>query len=106
MEAIDEGKISFDDKVVASEHAVSMGGTQIYLELGETMTVHELLKAVAVPSANDAAVALAEHIAGSETECKKQSRRQRQQNFHKISFHDVLHFEFVNFIRISPLFSW
>jgi len=68
MEAIDKGKISFDDKVVASEHAVSMGGTQIYLELGETMTVHELLKAVAVPSANDAAVALAEHIAGSETE--------------------------------------
>ena len=68
MEAIDEGKISFDDKVVASEHAVSMGGTQIYLELGETMTVHELLKAIAVPSANDAAVALAEHIAGSETE--------------------------------------
>ncbi len=68
MEAIDEGKISFDDKVVASEHAVSMGGTQIYLELGETMTVHELLKAIAVPSANDAAVALAEHIAGSESE--------------------------------------
>ncbi len=68
MEAADQGKISFDDKVTASEHAVSMGGTQIYLEVGETMTVHELLKAVAVPSANDAAVALAEHIAGSETE--------------------------------------
>lgn len=68
MEAVDQGRITFDDKVTASEHAVSMGGTQIYLELGETMTVHELLKAVAVPSANDAAVALAEYIAGSETE--------------------------------------
>ena len=68
MEAVDQGKITFDDKVSASEHAVSMGGTQIYLELGETMTVHELLKAVAVPSANDAAVALAEYVAGSESE--------------------------------------
>ncbi len=68
MESIDSGKIKLEDKVSASEHAVSMGGTQIYLELGEEMTVHELLKAVAVPSANDAAVALAEYIAGSETE--------------------------------------
>lgn len=68
MEAVDSEKISLEDKVSASAHAVSMGGTQIYLELGETMTVHELLKAVAVPSANDAAVALAEYIAGSESE--------------------------------------
>jgi len=68
MESIDSGKIKFEDKVSASEHAVSMGGTQIYLELGEEMTVDELLKAVAVPSANDAAVALAEYISGSEAE--------------------------------------
>lgn len=68
MEAIDSGKITFDDKVTTSEHAASMGGTQIYLEIGEQMTVHELLKAIAVPSANDAAVSLAEHIAGSESE--------------------------------------
>ncbi len=68
MEAVDNGSITFEDNVSASEHAVSMGGTQIYLELGETMTVHELLKAVAVPSANDAAVALAEYVAGSEDE--------------------------------------
>ena len=68
IEAIDSGRIKLEDVVSASEHAVSMGGTQIYLELGEEMTVHELLKAVAVPSANDAAVALAEYIAGSEAE--------------------------------------
>lgn len=66
VEAIESKKISFYDKVTASEHAASMGGSQIWLEVGETMTVHDLLKAVAVGSANDASVALAEHIAGSE----------------------------------------
>lgn len=72
MEAIDGGQISEDDSVTASEHAASMGGTQIYLEVGETMTVRELLKAVAVPSANDATVALAEYVAGSEEEFVRQ----------------------------------
>jgi len=72
MEAIDSGKITEEDTVTASEHAVSMGGTQIYLEVGETMTVRELLLAVAVPSANDAAVALAEYVAGSEEEFVRQ----------------------------------
>lgn len=66
IEAIENKKVSFYDKVTASEHAASMGGSQIWLEVGETMTVHDLLKAVAVGSANDASVALAEHIAGSE----------------------------------------
>lgn len=66
VEAIESKKVSFYDKVTASEHAASMGGSQIWLEVGETMTVHDLLKAVAVGSANDASVALAEHIAGSE----------------------------------------
>ncbi len=66
MEALDSGKITLDDTVSASEHAVSMGGSQIWLEVGETMTVNELLKAVAIGSANDATVALGEHIAGSE----------------------------------------
>lgn len=66
IEAIDSKKISFYDKVTTSEHAASMGGSQIWLEVGETMTVHDLLKAVAVGSANDASVALGEHIAGSE----------------------------------------
>ena len=68
MEAIDSGLITTEDTVTASEHACSMGGTQIYLEVGEQMTVNDLLKAIAVPSANDAAVAMAEYIAGSEEE--------------------------------------
>lgn len=66
VEAIESKKLSFYDKVTCSEHASSMGGSQIWLEVGETMTVHDLLKSVAVGSANDASVALAEHIAGSE----------------------------------------
>lgn len=66
MEALDQGKISLDDSVRISEHAASMGGSQIYLEPGETMVLRDLLKAVAVGSANDASVALAEHISGTE----------------------------------------
>lgn len=67
MEAIQSGKISMNDSVVASEYACSMGGSQIYLEPGEQMTVEELLKSVAVGSANDASVVLAEHVMGSES---------------------------------------
>lgn len=66
MEAIDSGKITFDDKVHVSEHAFSMGGSQVWLEPGEVFTVDEMLKAVAIHSANDATVALAETVAGSE----------------------------------------
>ena len=66
MEALRDGKIQLNEKVRASEHAASMGGTQIFLEEGEEMTVEELLRGVAIGSANDATVALAEHIAGSE----------------------------------------
>ncbi|MCC8123205.1 MAG: D-alanyl-D-alanine carboxypeptidase [Oscillospiraceae bacterium] len=66
MEAIDNGTLSLDDVVTASAHAVSMGGSQVYLKENEQMTVHDMLKAVVVVSGNDAAVALAEHIAGSE----------------------------------------
>ncbi|AMX83007.1 D-alanyl-D-alanine carboxypeptidase [Geobacillus subterraneus] len=66
MEAIDEGKLSYDEKVRASEYAASMGGSQIFLEPGEEMTVDELLRAIAIGSANDASVAMAERIAGSE----------------------------------------
>lgn len=65
MEAIDEGKIRLDDKVVASKDAVAMGGSQIWLELGEEMTVDELLKAVVIASANDACTALGEVVGGS-----------------------------------------
>lgn len=67
MEAIDSGKIKLSDIVTASEYASSMGGSQIFLEPGEQMTVDEMLKAIAVASGNDAAVAMAEHIAGTES---------------------------------------
>lgn len=66
MEAIDAGVVSYDTKVKVSEHSWSMGGSQVWLEPGEVFTVDELLKAVAIHSANDATVALAEAIAGSE----------------------------------------
>ena len=66
MEALDEGRIAPTDQVTISAHAASMGGSQVYLKEGEQMSVEELVKAVAVVSGNDAAVALAEHIAGSE----------------------------------------
>ena len=66
MEAIADNKLSLSDPVQVSEHAASMGGSQIYLEPGETMTAEDLIKAVVISSANDAAVALAEHLAGSE----------------------------------------
>ena len=66
MEAIDTGKIGWNDTVIASEAAASKGGSQIYLKVGETMTVTDMLKSIAVSSANDCACAMAEHIAGSE----------------------------------------
>ena len=66
MEAIDEGRLKLSDKVTASEHAASMGGSQIFLEPGEEMTVEDLLKGVALASGNDASVALAEKLGGSE----------------------------------------
>lgn len=66
MEAIDRKELSVEDVVTASEHACSMGGSQIWLEPGETMTVDDLLKAAVIASANDATVALGEQIAGSE----------------------------------------
>ncbi len=65
MEALDEGKIKINDKVRTSEFAASMGGSQIFLEAGEEMTVDEMLRGIAIASGNDASVAMAEHIAGS-----------------------------------------
>ncbi|MBQ9974789.1 MAG: D-alanyl-D-alanine carboxypeptidase [Oscillospiraceae bacterium] len=67
MEALDSGRMSKTDMVSVSAHAASMGGSQVFLEEGEQMSVHELLKCIAVASANDAAVAMAEHLAGSES---------------------------------------
>ena len=66
MEAIDAGQLSYDTVITASAHACSMGGSQIWLEENEQMTVDDMLKAVCVVSANDCAVALAEAVAGSE----------------------------------------
>lgn len=65
-EAIDSGKLSLDDTITASAHAASMGGSDIWLEEGETMNANDMIKATVVASANDAAVALAEHLCGSE----------------------------------------
>ncbi len=67
MEAIDAGQLSWDDIITASPYACSMGGSQIWLKEGEQLTVREMVKAVAVASANDCAVALAEAVAGSES---------------------------------------
>ncbi len=67
MEAIDSGKIGWNDTVTASEAAAAKGGSQVYLKAGETMTVTDMLKSIAVSSANDCACAMAEHIAGSES---------------------------------------
>jgi len=68
MEALDTGKIKLTDVVRTSEYAASMGGSQIFLEEGEEMTVDEMLRGIAIGSANDASVAMAEHLAGSEEE--------------------------------------
>ncbi len=67
MEAVDSGKVKLTDTVTASAYAASMGGSQIYLKEGEQMTLEDMLKSVIIASANDCAVALAEHIAGSES---------------------------------------
>jgi D-alanyl-D-alanine carboxypeptidase (penicillin-binding protein 5/6) len=67
MEAIDSGKIQWQDPVTASEAAAAKGGSQVYLKVGETMSVADMVKSIAVSSANDCACAMAEHLAGSES---------------------------------------
>ena len=67
MEAIDSGKIRWEDTVTTSESAAAKGGSQIYLKVGETMSVSDMVKSIAVSSANDCACAMAEHISGSES---------------------------------------
>ncbi|WP_100331471.1 D-alanyl-D-alanine carboxypeptidase family protein [Bacillus xiapuensis] len=66
MEAIEQKKLTWDEKVRTSDHAASMGGSQIFLEPGEEMTVTEMMQGIAIGSANDASVAMAERVAGSE----------------------------------------
>lgn len=90
MEAIDEGRLSYTDTVTASAHACSMGGSQIYLKEGEQMTVNDLIKSVVIASANDAAVALAEHLAGSEAAFVKQmNQRARELGMAQTSFENT-----------------
>lgn len=79
MEAVDNGQISLDDTVTASERAKSMGGSTMFLETGEQLSVHDMLKGIAVASANDGAVAMAEHIAGSEKEFVRMMNEKAQQ---------------------------
>lgn len=71
FKALDDKQITLNDKVTTSEHAASMGGSQVFLEPGEEMTVNDMLKAITIGSANDASVAMAEYIAGSEDEFVK-----------------------------------
>ena len=66
MEAIDSGKLNYTDQIPCSENASSMGGSQIWLDTKETLSVDEMLKAICVVSANDCTVAMAEYLAGSE----------------------------------------
>lgn len=79
MEALDSGKIALTDTVTASAHAASMGGSDIWLKEGETMTVDDMLKATVVMSANDAAVALAEYVAGTEDDFVQQMNARAQE---------------------------
>ena len=79
MEAIDSGKLRWEDTVTASEAAAAKGGSQIYLKVGETMTVTDMVKSIAVSSANDAASAMAEHIAGSEGAFVEQMNRRAKE---------------------------
>ena len=78
MEAMDQGKLKMTDKVRTSDHAASMGGSQIFLEPGEEMTVKDMLKGIAIASGNDASVAMAEHIAGSEEQFVEQMNKRQK----------------------------
>ena len=79
VEAIEQGQLHLEDMVTCSAYAASMGGSQVFLAEGEQMSVHDLLKSVAVASGNDAAVALAEQIAGSESAFVEKMNRRAQE---------------------------
>lgn len=79
MEAIDAGKLHWDDMITAGAHACSMGGSQIYLKENEQMTAEDMIKSVVIASANDAAVALAEHVMGSEEAFVKAMNRRAEE---------------------------
>lgn len=87
MEAIDGGQIGWQDQVTTSEAAAAKGGSQVYLKVGEQMTVADMVKAIAVSSANDCACAMAEHIAGSETAfVEKMNQRAKELGMNDTNF--------------------
>lgn len=89
FEKLEEGKISLTDEVTTSAHAKSMGGSQVFLEEGEVQTVDTLIKCIAVASGNDAAVAMAEYIAGSEEEfVKMMNNRAKELGMTQTTFED------------------
>lgn len=90
MEAIEAGELSYDEKIVISENASSMGGSQVFLDAGEEMTVNDLIKAVAIASGNDASVALAERLAGSEKAfAEKMNDKAKELGLKNTTFHNA-----------------
>lgn len=90
MEAIDSGQLTYDTMVTGSAHACSMGGSQIWLKENEQMTVGDMLKAVCVVSANDCAVALGEHLSGSEAAfVERMNQRAKELGMHDTTFHNA-----------------
>lgn len=89
FEALDEGKIHLTDEVTTSAYAKSMGGSQVFLEEGEVQTVDTLIKCIAVASGNDAAVAMAEYISGSEEEfVKRMNKKAKELGMNQTTFED------------------
>lgn len=87
FEEIDKGNIKWDEIVTASEHASSMGGSQIFLKVGEKMTVEDLIKGITIASGNDATVAMAERVAGSEESfVKKMNEKTRSLGLKNTNF--------------------
>ncbi|MBO8158692.1 MAG: D-alanyl-D-alanine carboxypeptidase [Thermosyntropha sp.] len=93
MQDLEKGKVGLKDKVVASENAWKMGGSQIYLEPGEEMTFEDMLIAIAVGSANDACIAVAEHLEGTEknfvVRMNKEAKKMRLKNTHFSNSHGL-----------------
>lgn len=97
MENIENGNLSWDDEVTASENASSMGGSQIFLEVGEVMSVKDMVKGIAIASGNDAAVAMAEKIAGTEEEfVKLMNNRAKELGLENTNFKNVTGLEAEN----------
>lgn len=100
MEAVDSGKVKWSDKIKTSENAASMGGSQIFLQVGEEMTLEEMMKGIAVASGNDASVAVAEHLAGSVDEFVRQMNERAAQ----LGLKDT-HFANVNGLPVENHYS-